>query len=161
MDFLLAEINRKSKQIEQNEVTSNKKYFRRGDLAAKQAEEYKKKQECECLFKAGGRGVAKIFQRGGHRGYSPDCHVDLHAHIKKKTRAIDENALQKNKLCHSTSDRILSYFHEKFLIMRSSYNVKDVGARDKGTDHQIWRSYKSGQKSLRQLCNIAPLQVPE
>ena len=28
-----------------------------------------------------GRGVARIFQRGGHRGYSPDCHVDLHAHI--------------------------------------------------------------------------------
>ena len=27
------------------------------------------------------RGVARIFQRGGHRGYSPDCHVDLHAHI--------------------------------------------------------------------------------
>ena len=25
------------------------------------------------------RGVARIFQRGGHRGYSPDCHVDLHA----------------------------------------------------------------------------------
>ena len=29
------------------------------------------------------RGVDKIFQRGGHtvskRGYSPDCHVDLHA----------------------------------------------------------------------------------
>ena len=24
------------------------------------------------------RGVARIFQRGGHRGYSPDCHVDLH-----------------------------------------------------------------------------------
>ena len=23
------------------------------------------------------RGVARIFQRGGHRGYSPDCHVDL------------------------------------------------------------------------------------
>lgn len=45
MDFLLAEIERKSKQIEQNEVTSNKKYFRRGDLASKQAEEYKKKQK--------------------------------------------------------------------------------------------------------------------
>lgn len=45
MDFLLAEIDRKTKQIEQNEVTSNKKYFRRGELAAKQAEEYKKKQE--------------------------------------------------------------------------------------------------------------------
>ena len=27
------------------------------------------------------RGVARIFQKGGHRGYSPDCHVDLHAHI--------------------------------------------------------------------------------
>ena len=25
------------------------------------------------------RGVARIFQRGVHRGYSPDCHVDLHA----------------------------------------------------------------------------------
>ena len=24
------------------------------------------------------RGVARIFQRVGHRGYSPDCHVDLH-----------------------------------------------------------------------------------
>ena len=23
-------------------------------------------------------GVARIFQRVGHRGYSPDCHVDLH-----------------------------------------------------------------------------------
>jgi len=45
MDFLLAEIDRKKKQIDQNEVTSNKKYFRRGDLAVKQAEEYKKKQE--------------------------------------------------------------------------------------------------------------------
>ena len=25
------------------------------------------------------QGVARIFQRGGHRGYSPDSHVDLHA----------------------------------------------------------------------------------
>ena len=27
------------------------------------------------------RGVARIFQRVGHRGYSPDCHVDLHGLI--------------------------------------------------------------------------------
>lgn len=45
MDFLLAEIDRKRKQIESNEVTSNKKYFKRGELAAKQAEDYRKKQE--------------------------------------------------------------------------------------------------------------------
>ena len=45
MDFLLAEIERKRKQIESNEVTSNKKYFKRGELVAKQAEEYRKKQE--------------------------------------------------------------------------------------------------------------------
>ncbi|XP_031571716.1 pre-mRNA-splicing factor 18-like [Actinia tenebrosa] len=45
MDFLLAEIDRKKKQLDQNEVTSNKKYFKRGELAAKQAEEYKRKQE--------------------------------------------------------------------------------------------------------------------
>ena len=25
------------------------------------------------------KGVARTFQRGGHRGYSPDCHVDIHA----------------------------------------------------------------------------------
>lgn len=45
MDSLLAEIDRKRKQIDQNEVTSNKKYFKRGDLTAKQAEDYRKKQE--------------------------------------------------------------------------------------------------------------------
>ena len=27
------------------------------------------------------RGVARIFQKVGHRGYSPDCHVDLHGLI--------------------------------------------------------------------------------
>ena len=32
-------------------------------------------------FAVSNRGVARIFQRGGHRGYSPDCHVDLQAHI--------------------------------------------------------------------------------
>eukprot|EP00794_Sanderia_malayensis_P015079 gene15079-16635_t len=45
MDFLQAEIERKRKQIDTNEVTANKKYFRRGELVAKQAEEYRKKQE--------------------------------------------------------------------------------------------------------------------
>ena len=25
------------------------------------------------------KGVSRIFQRGGHRGYSPDCHAHLHA----------------------------------------------------------------------------------
>ncbi|XP_032241622.1 pre-mRNA-splicing factor 18 [Nematostella vectensis] len=45
MDFLLAEIDRKKKQLDQNEVTSNKKYFKRGDLAAKQAEDKKRKLE--------------------------------------------------------------------------------------------------------------------
>ena len=32
----------------------------------------------KCLYRVI-RGLAKIFQRRGHRGYSPDCHVDLHA----------------------------------------------------------------------------------
>jgi len=45
MDFLLEEIQRKEKQLKQNEVTSEKKYFKRGELAEKQREDYMKKQE--------------------------------------------------------------------------------------------------------------------
>lgn len=45
MDALLAEIDRKRKQLDKNEVTSKKKFFKRGELAAKQAEEYHKKEE--------------------------------------------------------------------------------------------------------------------
>ena len=52
MDFLLAEVERKRKQIESNEVTANKKYFKRSELAAKQEKEYQKKQE-ERLRKKG------------------------------------------------------------------------------------------------------------
>ena len=48
----MAEIDRKRKQLDKNEVTSKKKYFKRGELAAKQAEEYKKKEE-ERLRKKG------------------------------------------------------------------------------------------------------------
>ena len=52
MDFLLAEVERKRKQLETNEVTANKKYFKRGDLATQQAENYRKRQE-EKLKKKG------------------------------------------------------------------------------------------------------------
>ena len=52
MEALLAEVERKRKQVESCEVTSKKKYFRRGELAAKQAEDYKKKEE-ERLKKKG------------------------------------------------------------------------------------------------------------
>ncbi|XP_077862794.1 pre-mRNA-splicing factor 18-like [Saccoglossus kowalevskii] len=41
MDFLKAELERKKKQLSKNEVTgSGKKYFKRGDLMAKQEEDY-------------------------------------------------------------------------------------------------------------------------
>ncbi len=41
MDILKAEMERKRKQIQKSEVVApEKKYFRRGDLAAKQKEEY-------------------------------------------------------------------------------------------------------------------------
>ena len=53
------------------------------------------------------RGVDRIFQRGGHRGYSPAAlprvsagSVVLSRHegpYSLKTRAVDENTLQKNK----------------------------------------------------------------
>ncbi|XP_041377179.1 pre-mRNA-splicing factor 18-like [Gigantopelta aegis] len=44
MDILKAEIERKKRQLENSNILApNKKYFKRGDLAAKQAEEYWKK----------------------------------------------------------------------------------------------------------------------
>ena len=39
MDLLLAEINRKRKEVDTNKVTAKKKYFKRGELAAQKAEE--------------------------------------------------------------------------------------------------------------------------
>jgi len=46
MDFLKAEIERKKKQMKDSNVLApNKKYFKRGDLAAKQEEEYWKKHK--------------------------------------------------------------------------------------------------------------------
>jgi len=46
MDFLKAEIARKKKQMEDSKVMApDKKYFKRGDLAAKQEEEYWKKHK--------------------------------------------------------------------------------------------------------------------
>ena len=47
MDFLKAEIARKKRQIESSEVLlgPDKKYFKRGDLAAKQEQEYLQKHE--------------------------------------------------------------------------------------------------------------------
>ncbi|RMX60303.1 hypothetical protein pdam_00017984 [Pocillopora damicornis] len=63
MDFLLAELDRKRKQIDQNEVTSNKKYFKRGDLTAKQAEDYRKKQEERAGKRAADDDIFAAFKR--------------------------------------------------------------------------------------------------
>lgn len=41
----MEEIERKRKQLDTNKVTSKKKYFKRSELAAHQAEEYKRKEE--------------------------------------------------------------------------------------------------------------------
>ncbi len=47
MDFLKAEIARKRRQVQEKQVmvAPEKKYFRRGDLAAKEAEEYLNKHK--------------------------------------------------------------------------------------------------------------------
>lgn len=45
MDSLLAELDRKRKQLDSNTVTSKKKYFKRSELSEHQANEYKRKQE--------------------------------------------------------------------------------------------------------------------
>jgi len=45
MDSLMAEIERKRKQLDSNKVTAKKKYFKRGELAAHQAKEYHRKEE--------------------------------------------------------------------------------------------------------------------
>ena len=45
MDSLLAELDRKRKQLDSNTVTAKKKYFKRSELSEHQASEYKRKQE--------------------------------------------------------------------------------------------------------------------
>ena len=45
MDSLLAELDRKRKQLDSNTVTARKKYFKRSELSEHQANEYKRKQE--------------------------------------------------------------------------------------------------------------------
>ena len=45
MDQLLAEIERKRKQLDSNEVTAKKKSFKRGDFAQHQAKEYRRKEQ--------------------------------------------------------------------------------------------------------------------
>ena len=55
-------------------------------------------------WKTEGRGVASIFQRGGYRGYSPDCHFDLHAHINLRQEPLKKWAFQqwilRRRYCH-------------------------------------------------------------
>ncbi|XP_020909429.1 pre-mRNA-splicing factor 18 isoform X2 [Exaiptasia diaphana] len=75
MEFLLAEIDRKSKQLDKNEVTSNKKYFKRGDLAAKQAENYKKKQQLK--------------EKEKEKYGSPSGSEEFSAHPNKKRKGND------------------------------------------------------------------------
>ena len=47
MDLIKAEIERKKRQLQKNSdiLAPNKKYFKRGDLAAKQEDEYWRKHE--------------------------------------------------------------------------------------------------------------------
>ena len=45
MDLLLAELDRKRKQLDSNTVTAKKKYFKRSELSEHQANEYKHKHE--------------------------------------------------------------------------------------------------------------------
>ena len=45
MDSLLAELDRKRKQLDSNTVTARKKYFKRSELSEHQANEYKRKQK--------------------------------------------------------------------------------------------------------------------
>ena len=58
MEILMAEMERKRKQIDSNQATAKKKFVRRGELVQIQAEEYRKKQE-EKMRKKLGDGEVK------------------------------------------------------------------------------------------------------
>nr|CAG4641592.1 EOG090X03WO [Eurycercus lamellatus] len=64
MDFLKAEIERKRKMIEEKNLTgSTKKYFKRGDLVAKEKEEYIKKYGNTFIDKSSdGQGPSRIVE---------------------------------------------------------------------------------------------------
>ena len=101
MDVLLAEIERKRKQIDSNEVTSNKKYFRRGELAAKQEEEYLKRQE-EKL-----RSKGLLDDRAGSS--KTDLQGDIAKALDKGKKASDGEKKEK-KLSH---DEVVKRLREK------------------------------------------------
>ena len=104
MDFLLAEIDRKRRQIESNEVTSNKKYFKRGELAAKQAEDYRKKQE-EKLRK---RGLLDD-NESGPSTRERDFQSDIAKALGKGKKELDGDKKDK-KLPH---DEVIKRLREK------------------------------------------------
>ena len=104
MDFLLAEIDRKRKQIESNEVTSNKKYFKRGELAAKQAEEYRKRQE----EKLRSKGLIDNEKAGPSQG-ERDLQSDI-AKVLGKGKKDSDGDKKDKKLSH---DEVVKRLREK------------------------------------------------
>ena len=97
MDFLQAEIERKAKQLKQNEVTADKKYFRRGDLERQKADEYKRKQE------------EKISARLGKHGREEDEGKSSDIFAKKRKNSEDEaaalNLLPKDEVVRRLRER--------------------------------------------------------
>lgn len=65
MDSLLAEMERKRKQLESNTVTAKKKYFKRGELSKQQTEEYHKKKE----EKLKSKGLLPNEEKGNEEDY--------------------------------------------------------------------------------------------
>ncbi|XP_028417708.1 pre-mRNA-splicing factor 18-like [Dendronephthya gigantea] len=97
MDFLQAEIERKAKQLKQNEVTTEKKYFRRGDLEKQKADEYKRKQE------------AKVSAKLGKHGLDAEEEKSSDIFAKKRKNSEDEaaalNLLPKDEVVHRLRER--------------------------------------------------------
>ena len=67
------------------------------------------------------RGVARIFQRVGHRGYSPDCHVDLHGLIC--TIAVWRPILTEDK------SRWRKYFTKKQILKKVGFSTMAFTAK--------------------------------
>ncbi|EDO43949.1 predicted protein [Nematostella vectensis] len=145
MDFLLAEIDRKKKQLDQNEVTSNKKYFKRGDLAAKQAEDKKRKLEASIILKV---SLFKVIRRLRERNEPIRLFGELDEEACQRLRRIEMLAPEINKGLRNDFKAAMEKIDQEYLAQLVNQTLaKGMEQGDESLDQEV--TYKFLQFLLR------------
>jgi len=94
MDFLKAEIERKKRQIEEaNVLVPSKKFFKRGDLAAKYEEEYRKKEQVRIQKENDDEEKEQELKKAGAADEKPDTYVLPRKEVIRRLRERNEPIL--------------------------------------------------------------------